>query len=124
MVGEVRTIDVSGLAEKSGWDEDEVSDSLERLAGEHRIALTDDGTVRMAHPFSGVPTSYTSHIGDRWWQANCAWDSLAILALLGDGEARGPNGLVWRVEDGLVHPDGIVRLLVPARAFWDDVGFT
>lgn len=123
-VDQVRTVDAEGLARAGGWDEAEVLASLQRLAGEHRIALTDNGAVRMAHPFSAVPTAYRTVIGDRWWWANCAWDSLAILSLLGDGEAHGPNGLVWTVDRGEVHPDGIVHLLVPARSFWDDVAFT
>lgn len=123
-VDEARAVDASALAEASGWDVSDVAESLERLALEHRIALTDDGAVQMAHPFSGVPTSYISRIGRRWWYANCGWDVLAILALLGDGEAHGPNGLEWHVRDGHVQPDGIVHLLVPARRFWEDVGFT
>jgi hypothetical protein len=124
LVAQVRTVDSTVLADDAGWDEAKVSDSLARLAEEHRIVLTDDGSVRMAHPFSGVRTRYTSRIEDRWWWANCAWDSLAILALLGDGEAHGPYGLAWKVENGLVHPGGFVHLLVPARSFWDDVAFT
>ena len=32
--------------------------------------------------------------------------------------------LVWTVKDGNVSPRGIVHLLVPAKNFWDDVGFT
>lgn len=123
-VDEVRVVDAAVLAEMSGWNVPDVTESLDRLEHEHRIALTDGGAVHMAHPFSGVPSSYVSRIGSRWWFANCGWDVLAILALLGDGEAHGPNGLVWRVQDGQVHPGGIVHLLVPARRFWDDVGFT
>lgn len=124
LVDEVRVVDAPVLAEASGWDLPDVVESLERLELEHRVALTDDRSVHMAHPFSGVPTPYVSRIGRRWWYANCGWDVLAILALLGDGEAHGPNGLEWHVQDGSVHPDGIVHLLVPARHFWDDVGFT
>lgn len=124
LVDEVRTVDAPVLAGMPGWDVPDVVESLERLAGEHRIALTDDGAVQMAHPFAGVPTPYVSRIGSRWWYANCGWDVLAILALLGDGVAKGPDGLEWHVEDGRVHPDGIVHLLVPAKRFWVDVGFT
>lgn len=124
LVDQVRTVDSAVLARHLGRDGTEISESLSRLAAEHRIALTDDGAVRMAHPFSGVPTAYRSQIEDRWWWANCAWDSLAILSLLGEGEAHGPNGLFWEVADGEVRPGGIVHLLVPARSFWDDVAFT
>jgi hypothetical protein len=123
-VDQVRTVDPQALARRFGWGRSEVSDSLQRLGGERRIVLAEDGSVRMAHPFSGVPTAYISSIEDRWWWANCAWDALAILAPLGDGEARGPHGLSWRVDGGRVQPEGIVHLVVPARSFWEDVGFT
>ena len=73
--------------------------------------------VEMAHPFSGVNTGYRSVVGDRSWNANCAWDALAILALMGDGEAYAPGAdgdLAWTVDDGKVSPDGVVHLLIPA----------
>lgn len=98
--------------------------SLRRLAEEHRLVLTAEGNVRMAHPFSGVDTGHTATIGDQTYWANCAWDALAILALLGDGVARCPGGPEWTVNDGKVSPDGVVHLLVPASHFWDDVVFT
>ncbi len=82
----------------------------------------------MAHPFSGVPTDYRSEIGDRRWWANCGWDAFAILALLGDGEvrARSEEGIesTWTIRNGVVRPDGLVHFVVPARRFWDDIGFT
>jgi hypothetical protein len=120
----IHRVDASALVSQLDLGRDEIRIALEELAGEHRIALTSDGRVWMAHPFSGVPTPYLSVIGDRHWYANCAWDALAILALLGDGVVRGQEGLLWQVEDGLVSPNGYVRLLVPARSFWDDIGFT
>jgi hypothetical protein len=120
-----RVVDVDTVAHDGAWQRHDVADAFDTLAAAHRIALTEDGTrVWMAHPFSGVPTGHRAVVGDRWWYANCAWDSLAILALLGDGDARGEGDLVWRVEDGQVSPGGLVHLLVPARAFWDDIGFT
>jgi len=118
-------VDVSIVASTGGWDEPDVALSFQRLGDEHRIALVEDGSrVWMAHPFSGVPTAYRAVSGERSWFANCAWDSLAILSMLGDGEAVGEGDLVWRVRDGVVAPDGLVRLVVPARHFWDDIGFT
>jgi hypothetical protein len=117
-------VDASVLVSHIDLGENEIRIALEGLADEHRIALTPDGRVWMAHPFSGVPTSYLSVIGDRHWYANCAWDALAILALLGDGVVRGGEGFLWQVEDGLVSPNGYVHLVVPARSFWDDIGFT
>lgn len=124
LVDGVSEVDVDAVADAGGWDSTAVAAAISNLAEEHRIAVTDGGRVWMAHPFSGVPTSYRAVIGDRSWYANCAWDALAILALLVDGEAHGEDGLVWVVEDGVVSPDGFVHLLVPARRFWDDIGFT
>ena len=112
------------LAAEGGWERDLVSKALANLEAEHRLVLRTDGAVWMAHPFSGVETGYRACIGERVWNSNCAWDALAILALLGDGRAEGPRGLVWDVRDGLVRPDGLVHLLVPVSRFWDDIGFT
>lgn len=112
------------LSKGMGWSPNEVRAALEALQREHRLALTGDGAIWMAHPFSGVATGYRAVIGDRWWHANCAWDSLAILALLGDGDAKGPGGVIWQVTGGKVGPGGVIHLMVPAREFWDDIGFT
>jgi len=124
----VRLVDTETIAASRGWDTGEVENSLTRLAEERRVSLVDDShQLRMAHPFSGVDTGYRSVVGDTTWNANCAWDALAILALMGDGRAYapGPGGdLVWTVEDGEVSPDGFVHFLVPAARFWDDIGFT
>ncbi len=110
---------------------DEVDEALRFLAARYVLALDEAGEVWMAHPFSAVPTPYRveTAIGDYW--ANCAWDALAIPITLGtDGRIRtrcphsdAPIDLV--VAGGRVEPRGTVVLLpVPARNFWDDIGFT
>ena len=128
IAGGASWVDASAIATSRGWDAPEVVSSLNRLADEHVIALGEDGSrIWMAHPFSGIETSHQAVIGAQSWYANCAWDALAILALLGDGEARASEGadeIVWNVEGGRVTPFGIVHLLVPPRNFWDDIGFT
>jgi hypothetical protein len=124
LVEQVREVDAVVVAEAGGWARHEVEASLHRLADAHRLALTPGGLVWMAHPFSGVPTGYRATVGDAWWHANCAWDALAILSLLGDGVVTGPSGPLWRADDGVISPDGFVHLVVPARSFWEDVGFT
>ncbi len=124
----VTVVDAAAMAGSRGWVAEEVEASLDRLAKAHRIKLVEGShRVEMAHPFSGVDTRYRSVVGDRSWNANCAWDVLAVLAFMGDGEAlaqEADGDLVWAVDDGKVSPDGVVHLLVPARRFWDDVGFT
>ena len=108
----------------------EVRTSLERLADAHELVLgPGDPGVWMAHPFSGVATDYRVTIGPRQWFANCAWDGLAILALIGDGSVDTTNPLTgqpwtYHVHDGETHPDGVVYFPTPARHFWDDIGYT
>jgi hypothetical protein len=116
------------LARERDWPVADVSESLGRLADQHLIVV-DPGQeiVTMAHPFSGVATSHRVVAGERSWFANCAWDALAILALMGDGiaiETRESDELAWEVRNGQVSPGGIVHVLVPARDFWTDIGFT
>lgn len=117
-----------GLASYGGLEEPEVLASLRRLENQHLLALTPDGEgVSMAHPFSGIETQYKAIVGEMSWYANCAWDSLAILGLMGDGIAVGSHlepDLEWRVVDEKVIPDGLIHMVVPASRFWEDVGFT
>jgi hypothetical protein len=118
------------IASRLGAAEPAVSSALYALAGEHRLVLmpaTD--SIWMAHPFSAVESDFVVRIGNRRWFANCAWDGLSILALLGDGtlDTHSPatGEPIWfEVADGQVTGEGLVHFLVPARAFWDDIGFT
>lgn len=121
-------VDATSISRAGGWELRAVESSLGRLEAEHRIALV-PGTKRvwMAHPFSAKDTGYRAHIDRRSWLANCAWDALAIVALLGDGTGRvtGRDGIIdWHIERGRVSPNDLIHLLVPAVRFWDDIGFT
>jgi hypothetical protein len=121
---------VTTLAASLSTSESAVSSALRALAAEHRLVLIPDSDdIWMAHPFSAVPTDFVVRIGDRRWFANCVWDGLSILALLGAGTlathspATG-EGIVLEVADGRVTGQAIVHFLVSARHFWDDIGFT
>jgi hypothetical protein len=121
---------VAELSVMLGVDQARVRHALRVLADEHRLALR-PGTeeVWMAHPFSAVPTDFVVRIDGRAWYANCVWDGLSILALLGDGvlETHSPatvDPLSYVVRDGCVEGEGVVHFLVPPRSFWDDIGFT
>ncbi len=104
--------------------------ALRSLADEHRLVLL-PGTdsVWMAHPFSAVATDFVVRIGDRTWYANCVWDGLSILALLGDGtlDTHSPatkEPMRFSVMDRRVRGEGLVHFLVPAMSFWEDIAFT
>lgn len=119
------------IASALGMSNEAVTRSLDELAGSHAIVLQ-PGThaIWMAHPFSGIPTDHTATVGERTWNANCGWDALAMLALFGDGTIASKDPLrgttnEWTVKDGAVTPGGgVVHFLVPARQFWDDIGYT
>jgi hypothetical protein len=54
---------------------------------------------------------------------------LSILALLGDGtlDTHSPatgEAMRFGVRNRRVDGEGLVHFLVPARRFWDDIGFT
>lgn len=87
--------------------------------------------IRMANPFSAVPTAYRVRAAGRSWYGNCAWDALGICAALhADGrvETSCPDcGDAIAVEVGGQCVDDerlLFHCLVPAGHWWDDIVFT
>ena len=120
---------IEDLACALGVPRDDVAMALRGLADEHCLVLNRDGGVWMAHPFSATGTDCVVQVGDRRWFANCAWDALAILAVMGDGtfDTRSPatgEPLRFTAQNGRVSGEGVVHFLVPAREFWADIGHT
>ncbi len=103
-----------------------------RLHDAHALVLDGGGTaIRMANPFSAVPTSHRVSAGGRWWYAHCAWDAFGICAALGaDGriETSCPDcGDAIAVEVRGGRPDDETlrfHCLVPAARWWEDIVFT
>lgn len=115
-----------------GAGQDEVLDGWGRLHDAHALVLNGRrDEIRMANPFSAVPTAYRVLADGRWWYANCAWDAFGICgALHVDGriEASCPDcaqPIAVEVENRQPQPDDLVfHCLVPAARWWDDVVFT
>jgi hypothetical protein len=111
---------------------DDVLAGWRRLHEGHALVLAASGTeIRMANPFSAVPTAHRVHADDRWWYANCAWDAFGICAALGvDGriESSCPDcGETLRIAVRDRQPDDdrlLFHCLVPASTWWDDIVFT
>lgn len=62
---------------------EEATDYYKELHNRHALFLDlDSMTVRMANPFSGIPTDFKVHANGKTYYANCAWDMLGIPAAL------------------------------------------
>jgi hypothetical protein len=96
------------------------------------LVLESDGvTIRMAPPFSGVPTQHMVRVGTVDYFANCAWDALGIpAALRAPGEVRSrceQSRTPLRLPIGLSgpqHSEWLFHCLVPAAQWWNDIVFT
>jgi len=103
-----------------------------RIAARRLLVLEPDGlTIRMAPPFSGVPTQHRVRVDGTEYFANCAWDALAIPAALHRaGEVRSRceqsgEPLVLPVGvDGPAPSDWLFHCEVPAARWWTDIVYT
>jgi hypothetical protein len=120
------------VADERGTDRADVVAGWRRLHDLHAIVLepaTDQ--LRMANPFSAVPTPYRVFADGRDWYANCAWDAFGICAALhtdGRIETACPDcgdPISIGVRDERPAPTDLVfHCLVPASRWWDDIVFT
>jgi hypothetical protein len=114
----------------------DVLDTYRRLRAQRVLVLEADGeSIRMAPPFSGVPTQHVVTAGGVSYFANCAWDALGIAAAL-----RQPANVHSRCEQsmeplhltiGSLGPEGpeasagwLFHSAVPAAHWWHDILFT
>jgi len=62
---------------------EEAGNYYKELHNRHAVFLEPETlTVRMANPFSGIPTDFKVHANGKAYYANCAWDMLGIPAAL------------------------------------------
>ena len=123
------TDDVAALV---GIHPDEVWAGWQRLHEAHALVLQSNAReLRMANPFSAVPTAYRVFADDRWWYANCAWDAFGICAALhSDGRVEASCadcGDPITVHVRNANPDDaslLFHCVVPAVQWWDDIVFT
>lgn len=89
------------------------------------------GEIWMAGPFSAAASPYRVAGATQAWWANCAWDMLGVAVIARESvridaactECREPVTLVVSPELG-VDSDWVVHFLLPARRWYDDIGFT
>jgi hypothetical protein len=120
------------IAQRMGVPATAVAESFRRLRGQRVMVLEEDGiSIRMAPPFSGVPTPHRVHADGVSYWANCAWDALGIPAAL-----HKPARVESRCEQtkeplhleigphGPGPSDWIFHCAVPAARWWHDIVFT
>lgn len=120
-------------ADELGLPEPEIAHAYRRLHDAHALVLFPDTTeIWMANPFCFAPTPHTVTVAGREWTGTCAWDALGIPAAFhGDGRIASScaccgEPIALELHDGALieGADALVHILVPARRWWEDIGFT
>ena len=89
------------------------------------------GEIWMAGPFAGEETGYRVSGKRATWFANCAWDMLGVAMIAREwvsidarcGDCDEPIRVSTDHESPL-RENLVVHFLLPARQWYDDVGFT
>lgn len=128
-----RVPNASAVCRKIDLDESEVLDVFKRLHAK-RLLLPEPGDptrIRMAPPFSGIPTKFPVEANGKTYYANCVWDAYGIAAALHcDAISRASDGqtgepLTLEVKNGQpVLKPYVAHFAVPAAHWWDNLIFT
>jgi len=115
-----------------GATDQQVQDGYRRLYAKRMLVPAGDfASIRMAPPFSGVPTQHRATVNGMEYFANCAWDAFGVVAALG-----GTGDVLSRCEHTheplALHlttagppPSGWrFHCVVPAAKWWNDIVFT
>jgi Alkylmercury lyase len=121
------------IARKIDIDESEAHAAFARLHAQRLLVPEpgDPSRIRMAPPFSGVPTAFPVEANGKRYFANCVWDAYGIAAALHAdavipaSDAHTGESLTLEVKNGRPIPQPYVaHFAVPAARWWDDIVFT
>ena len=134
---------VEETAQHFNISDEEASALYNELNNRHAFFLEPETlTIRMAWPFSAVPTNFKVHTNGKTYYANCAWDMLGIPVVLQsdallEAVCTESNEIVrLEIRDGNIARAAILggedaassRLLVhyplPFARWYDDLTFT
>jgi hypothetical protein len=120
----------SEIARKIDLDEAEVLAAFARLHVKRLLVpeLGDSSRIRMAPPFSGIPTAFPVDATGKRYYANCIWDAYGIAAALHtdaiisarDGYSGEALALEVKGERPIPRPY-VAHFAVPAARWWDDI---
>lgn len=102
------------------------------LADHHAIFLEPETyTVRMAWPFSAIPTDFKVRANGKTYFANCAWDMLGIPAALHSDATieavctESNETVQLQIKNGEVSDSSLlVHFLLPFSRWYDDLVYT
>jgi hypothetical protein len=123
---------VADTAAGLGRTDEEVAAAFRRLEAAHVLVLA-PGTqnIWMANPFSAFPTGFWVETPRGSWWGSCIRDAFGIVAMLdGDGTISSScadcgSPLRLSVQAGVLQGDeGVAHFAVPARRWWDNIGYT
>ena len=114
---------------------EEASEYYKELHNRHAFFLEPGTlTIRMANPFSGIPTDFKVHANGKTYFANCAWDMLGIPAALHTDAVieavctESNESVQLEIKNGNIAPaassDLLVHFPLPFSHWYDDLVFT
>ena len=122
---------VAEVAAAVGEGSEAVGDAWRRLHDAHALVLDGEGRLRMVNPFSAVETPHRVEAAGRTWYANCGWDAFGIgVVLRTDSTVQttcadcGEAIEIAVRDDRPTTDDAVFHVLVPAREWWTDIGYT
>ena len=111
---------------------EEAGETYNELNNRHAFFL-EPGTlsVRMAWPFSAIPTDFKVHADGRTYYANCAWDMLGIPVVLQTNAvieavcSESNESVQLEIRDGQINNyDLLIHFPLPFARWYDDLTFT
>ena len=122
---------VAEVAAAVGEGSEAVGGAWWRLHEAHALVLDGEGRLRMVNPFSAVETPHRVEAAGRTWYANCGWDAFGIgVVLRTDSTVQttcadcGEAIEIAVRDDRPTTDDAVFHVLVPAREWWTDIGYT
>jgi len=113
---------------------EEASGYYKELHNRHAFFLEPETlAIRMANPFSGIPTDFKVHANGKTYYANCAWDMLGIPAALQTDafikavctESNDAEAVQLEINNGqITNYDLLIHFPLPFARWYDDLVFT
>ena len=111
---------------------EQIKDGYRRLYAKRMLVPAGDlASIRMAPPFSGVPTQHRAIVNGTEYFANCAWDVFGVInALGGTGDAFSRCEQTFEplalqlTTNGPPPSEWLFHCVVPAADWWNDIVFT